>query len=95
MSSPSFMTAQPQQLEPQLLAELVLRVLHHCAGDVPTQCAAACIAHAWRAAAAEPRMWRDLRWGRAADRLTDALLAALVGTLRGRPDQHGAFSKRQ
>jgi hypothetical protein len=81
MSSPSALAPCVQQLVPELVAELVLR---HRAGDVPTLlCAAACVARAWRAAAAEPHLWRDLRWGRAAGRLTDERLASLVARSAG------------
>jgi hypothetical protein len=68
---------------PELPAEVALRVLWHHAGDVPTLCAAACVARSWRAAAGEPRLWRDLRWGHAVGRLTDERLAALVARASG------------
>ena len=62
------------------------RVLAHLAGDVPSLCAAACVARAWHVAAAEPRLWVSLArlsFG-VAFRLTDERLAALVARAGGR-----------
>jgi hypothetical protein len=61
-------------------ATVIALVLTHLAGDARSLCAAACVARAWRAAAAEPRLWARLAGVR---RLTDARLAALVARARG------------
>lgn len=62
-------------------------MLARLAGDVASLCAAACVAPAWRDAAAEPRLWARLALRRdawaAVTRLTDARLATLVARSRG------------
>ena len=61
-------------------------VFSHLAGDLPSLCAAACVARAWRDTAKEPRLWmRPRRLPRAAAaRLTDAHLKTLVARATGR-----------
>jgi hypothetical protein len=68
---------------PELPSDAVRRVLASLAGDVPTLCAAACVARCWRVAARDPKLWRSLDFSsapqqRIARRLTDARLAALT-----------------
>jgi hypothetical protein len=78
-----------------LPAEVLARVLQHLAGYVRTLSAVACVSRAWRDAAAEPSLWAQLQQlpRRAAARLTDERLAALVLRARGglaRLDLRGA-----
>lgn len=66
-------------------ADIVALVLARLSGDVPSLCAAACVARAWRDAAAKPQLWAHV--GplplAAARRLTDARLATLVARAAG------------
>lgn len=68
-----------------LPADAIALVLARLAGDVPSLCAAACVARAWRAAATEPRLWTCLARlpPDVAERLTDQHLAALVARAAG------------
>jgi hypothetical protein len=69
-----------------LPADVLARVLSRLAGDVSSLCAAACVAPAWRDAAAEPRLWVCLKLlpdTAGAEHLTDERLKALVARSRG------------
>lgn len=68
-----------------LPADAIALVLKRLAGDVSSLCASACVARAWRAAAAEPRLWSHLARlpPDAAKRLTGKHLAALVARAAG------------
>lgn len=68
-----------------LPGDVILRVLHHHAGDVRTLCAAACVGRAWREAATVPSLWTQLKALplRTAVELTDERLAALIARARG------------
>ena len=69
-----------------LPADVLARVLARLTGDVPSLCAAACVAPAWRDAAAEPRLWVCLKLlpdTAGAEHLTDERLKALVARSRG------------
>jgi len=68
-----------------LPADALALVLAHLAGDVPSLCAAACVARAWRDAAAAPKLWARLAklpWS-SARRLTNQHLKALVKRASG------------
>ena len=71
--------------EVELPADALALVLRPLTGDVRTLCAAACVARAWRTAAAEPSLWAHIGplHGLARDNLTDARLADLVARARG------------
>ena len=68
-----------------LPADAIALVLERLAGDVPSLCAAACVARAWRAAAAQPRLWAHLAQlpPDVAERLTNEDLASLVARAAG------------
>ena len=71
---------------PPLPVVLLERVLLSCDGDAATLCAAACVSHAWRAAAASPGVWRrldDLTNHKVSARVTPERLAALVARSGG------------
>ena len=75
--------------------DALVRVLRQLDSHVPSLCAAACVARAWRDAAAEPSLWARPQglWWRAAERLTEERLEALVARARGgleRLDLRGA-----
>ena len=69
-----------------LPSEAIDLVVSYLTSDVPSLCAVACVARAWRAAAARPQLWvRPSRPPRAAAaRLTDAHLITLVARAGGR-----------
>ena len=86
------MAAQDDQerFSATLPVSMVELVLSHHSGDAATLCAAACVARAWSAAAAQPRLWRALLFEhdkdtvfRRLERLTDERLAALVARAGG------------
>lgn len=63
-------------------------VLSFREGDTATLCAAACVAHAWRDAARQPRLWRSLLFSNGykctrMDLITNERLAALVARAGG------------
>ena len=70
--------------EVELPAALLERALSRCAGDVATLCAAACVARAWRDAAAAPALWLslDLTSPRVRANATAERLAALLARSR-------------
>jgi hypothetical protein len=86
----------PPPYTPPLPVDVLRRVLRPHAGDVATLCAAACVASAWRDAAARtPGLWRAPRLWQlphaAALRLTDEWLAALLARAAGSLERLSGF----
>jgi hypothetical protein len=70
---------------PQLREDVLQDVFARLSGRVEVLCACACVCTAWRDAASDARLWRRLHRlrERAAERLTNARLAALVARAHG------------
>ena len=66
---------------PALPDDALLHVMRCLAGNAAALGAAACVSRAWRDAAREPAMWRDVFWPRAADDAVARSWRALAPTL--------------
>ena len=77
--------SQPAGAAASAHSDQIALVLAQLEGDVPSLCAAACVARAWRVAAAVPALWARLARlpPAAAQRLNDDRLGALVARAAG------------